>query len=110
MSAHTVGPWMITECAGRRDIEITSQKRIDTGMADICEMDIHFDGKAGEEQRANATLIAAAPDLLSGCNALLGLLTLISGRRDCPPEIAAALRASHRIDEANEAITKATQS
>jgi hypothetical protein len=59
---------------------------------------------------ANARLIAAAPDLLNGCRALLGLIQLISGRDDIASELQEVLGSNHRIAEAEAAIAKATQS
>ena len=47
-----------------------------------------------------ARLIAAAPDLLNGCNALLGLLQLVCGRDDMPAGVREALTNSHRVVEA----------
>jgi hypothetical protein len=56
---------------------------------------------------ANARLIAAAPDLKNGCNALLGLISLILARDDLTPELREVLTNNHRIDEAHNAIVKA---
>lgn len=72
MSGHTPAPWLIhDEYHGSLDIAITTQKRIDANLRDICEMDIHFGGEHGDEQRANAILIAAAPELLGAAEAAL---------------------------------------
>jgi hypothetical protein len=60
------------------------------------------------EATANARLIAAAPDLLDGCNALLGLLQLLSHRDDISDEVREFLTKGHRIDEAEAAVAKAT--
>jgi hypothetical protein len=59
------------------------------------------------EHAANAHLIAAAPDLFDGCNALLGLIQLVCARDDMPPEIREALETSHRREEARIAVAKA---
>jgi hypothetical protein len=64
-------------------------------------------GASINEQQANAHLIAAAPDLYHGINALLGLLTLVANRDDMPEAARDALTKSHRIDEANAALKKA---
>jgi hypothetical protein len=61
-----------------------------------------------EEVEANARLIAAAPDLLDGCNALLGLLQLLSHRDDISDDVREFLTKGHRIDEAEAAVAKAT--
>lgn len=59
-----------------------------------------------EEVEANARLVAAAPDLLDGCNALLGLIQLVCDRDDMPAAIREALTTSHRVDEARAALAK----
>ena len=56
---------------------------------------------------ANADLFVAAPDLVNGCNALLGLIQLVCGRDDIPAEIKEALESSHRVGEARAAVIKA---
>lgn len=49
-----------------------------------------------------------APDvqekLVDGINALLGLIQLVSHRDDMPPQIREALRVSHRVQEAQDAL------
>lgn len=68
---HTPGPWVVQD--GDRfsmEMVITSQRRIEESMAPICEMDVDYDGEHGEEQHANARLIAAAPELLAALIAL----------------------------------------
>ena len=60
-----------------------------------------------EQGEANAHLVAAAPDLLNGCRALLGLLQLISGRDDVSDDLREVLRTNHRVEEAEAAIAKA---
>lgn len=60
------------------------------------------------ERLANAYLIAAAPDLYSGCSAMLGLVQLILNRDDLSPELRSVLQAdNHRIAEAVAALAKA---
>lgn len=59
-----------------------------------------------DEDRANAKLLAAAPDLLDGCNALLGLLQLIAGRSDA--ELLEIISTNHRVAAAKAAVKKAT--
>lgn len=41
-------------------------------MGNICELDVFFDGEFGVEQKANANLIAAAPDMYAMIEALSG--------------------------------------
>ena len=64
VSKHTPGPWRIDEwgdiVAGLRDIAETAHIWNDGGDDTLPEM-----------RRANARLIAAAPDLLAACKALL---------------------------------------
>lgn len=54
-------------------------------------------------------LLADRAALLNGCNALLGLLTLIASRDDLSAHLRSALEAqeTHRIGEARAAIAKA---
>lgn len=54
-----------------------------------------------------AHLIAAAPDMKDGCNALIGLIQLVCARDDMPPHIKEALEKSHRLAEAKAALSKA---
>jgi hypothetical protein len=56
---------------------------------------------------SNARLIAAAPELYDGCNAMLGLVQLILGRDDLSAELREALTTNHRIAEAEAATAKA---
>jgi hypothetical protein len=60
-----------------------------------------------EEVEANARLIAAAPELYDGCNAMLGLVQLLLGRDDLTDDLRLALTTSHRIAEAEAAVAKA---
>ena len=62
------------------------------------------------DSEENAQLVVAAPDLLNGCKALLGLVTLVCARDDLPPAIRDALQDGHRMEEAIAAIAKATRS
>jgi hypothetical protein len=61
----------------------------------------------GAEREANVRLIAAAPELYDGCNALLGLVQLILGRDDLSDELREVLTTNHRIAEASAATAKA---
>lgn len=60
-----------------------------------------------EECEANVYLIVAAPDLLNGCNALLGLCTLLLARDDLPSDVRKVLTDNHRIAEARAAVARA---
>ena len=58
-------------------------------------------------QKANEALIAAAPELYNGVNALLGLLQLLAANPDTPPALLRILTENHRIAEAERAAAKA---
>jgi hypothetical protein len=85
------------------DVQIHSQNRPHHPVATV-----HKGGRLSEERDAHARLFAAAPDLLNGCNSLLGLIHLISSRSDFPPDIKLLLANNHRIIDAQAAIAKAT--
>jgi hypothetical protein len=94
MSKHTPGPWRAVF--------------FDVLCADgavVCTPKMPPSGHYSEAL-ANARLLAAAPDLYDGCNALLGLLQLVCGRSDVPPEIKAILETSHRGREALAAVAQ----
>ena len=64
MTKFTKGEWVENEgdsCS--KELVITTLDRYGCHQGPICEMDIYFDGEHGEEQQANAHLIAAAPDM-----------------------------------------------
>ena len=64
-AAHTPGPWVLTD--GDRfesSCVITTHLRLDESIASIAEVETDWIEPLGSEQRANARLIAAAPDLL----------------------------------------------
>ena len=71
-SYHTPGPWMAVP-GGRHDQEviITTQHRLDQSFSEICGLDVEFTGKHGDEQKANARLIAAAPEMLRALRAIV---------------------------------------
>jgi hypothetical protein len=60
-----------------------------------------------ERAKANARLIAAAPDLDNGCGALLGLIDLILNHAALTPVLRDVLTNNHRIAEARAARAKA---
>lgn len=100
------GPWKVeeshtTSAHGTRCVAyIVSDK---TNIADVCDSY----NISSDEALANAQLIAAAPDLYNGCNALLGLIQLVCNRDDMPPEIRKVLQENHRTIEARDACMKA---
>lgn len=99
---HTPGPWVLIDGDRFEDEKvITTQSRINESMCCICEMDVDFDGPHGEEQEANASLIAAAPDLLEALQDMLDAFSKngLGGEYD-PGEVPA-------IDKAVAAIAKA---
>jgi hypothetical protein len=94
MSKHTPGPWRLD------DGYLVPRDGLLVGR-------LYCGPEFCDEINANATLVAAAPDLKDGCNALLGLIQLVCARDDMPPAIREALETSHRIAEARAAIAKA---
>ena len=92
--SHTPGPWMYAE---------SDELGADVRTAD----DVHIICNCNPQ---DAPIIAAAPDLVNGINALLGLLQLVCMRDDMPAGIKDALQTSHRVDEAKAALAKAVQS
>lgn len=95
--------------------------QIDSIMVPASELAIYQvdpDARTGKEpsvyrhditgfRSADARLIAAAPELLDGCNALLGLLQLVCDRDDLSPSLRDVLTTNHRINEARAALAKA---
>ena len=119
MSKHTPGPWEAehhrsdgepSDGPGHWTIEV----KIVHYSADpygVVADTLNRDHRLGpDDDAANARLLAAAPDLLSGCHALLGLIQLIGGRDDLTPELIEVLSSNHRIAEAEAAVAKATES
>lgn len=104
MSKHTPGPWIVI--ADEDDNEGY------TVVAGPDQMPIALPQVVHDESTeiANARLIAAAPELLDGCHALLGLIQLVRGRNDLTPDLREVLHGNHRIAEAEAAIAKATAS
>lgn len=74
----------------------------------------YLHGLAGDQKEDRKSLnealalMAAAPYLFDGCNALLGLLQLIECR--CNAELLEIIRTNHRVDEAKSAVALATRS
>ena len=65
----TPGPWRINKEDDWGGVEITSESRV--GMIEIAMLAVTFRGNIGKEQRANARLIAAAPELYEALDAML---------------------------------------
>jgi len=77
----TKGKWVVVDGDNfSKEIEITTNGRLETSKGSICEMDIAFGGKHGIEQMANAHLIAVAPDMYKELSELAEWLKY---REDC---------------------------
>lgn len=106
MAMNTPGPWVD---AGIEEPDVTHERAI---VAPSNGYHVALVQPAGDVDQApdltaaNARLIAAAPELLDGCNALLGLLQLIENR--CDAELLDIIRTNHRVAEAKAAVAKAT--
>lgn len=113
MSAHTPRPWAIAPHPDDAErLEIVSEYSEFPGgrkVANwIAECDAGTDSSMAEDElqhaldqnKANARLIAAAPELLDALNGLVGLLQLIQDRE-------AELQHDHRFVEALRVIAKA---
>lgn len=108
---HTPGEWVVDGYGAGQRVVVKGRDGFSGGYRIA---DAHFSSTLARcvpvaEMQANARLIAAAPELLDGCNALLGLIQLVCARDDMPAAIREALETSHRVDEARAAIAKATQ-
>lgn len=90
---HTSGPWVV-DPNSPRDISPADDLRF--GVASICNSD-NIDGRwvFGDESKANAKLIAAAPDLLAALTKCL--------------DVKGTLGLHGLLDEVEAAIAKATQ-
>jgi hypothetical protein len=97
----TPGPW---DWVG--DDEIEQRYPPHRSVAEVVSLPKSADPDR-KEQNANARLIAAAPELYDGCNAMLGLVQLILGRDDLSSELREVLTTNHRIAEAEAATAKA---
>ena len=75
MTQHTPGPWKVREWAEVRPTKKQYGLCIYTDKPDLeSKMLALVKEKDGEDSEANARLIAAAPELLSGCMAALAYL------------------------------------
>lgn len=80
----TKGPWIVNDGDNfSKGILITSEDILD--WVSICELDVEFDGHIGVEQKANAHLIACAPDMYemldSACNELYALINEVNNQK-----------------------------
>lgn len=68
---HTPGPWLAQDGDHfEADCVIITQARLEESKGPIAQLDTDFNEPVGEEQRANARLIAAAPELLGALQAV----------------------------------------
>lgn len=73
----TKGPWLcFEEEPGISDTVITTQERELNSQVCIVTIDVDFDGRIGDEQQANASLITAAPDLYEALEVILSIEVL----------------------------------
>lgn len=64
----TKGVWKLSEGVfSSLDLIITTGDRENFGKAPICEIDVYFNGAHGNEQQANANLIAEAGTVANEC-------------------------------------------
>lgn len=108
-SKHTPGPWSVDDFGAGQRVVVKGRAGF---SGDYRIADAHFSSDLARcarvsEMQANARLIAAAPELLDGCNALLGLLQLVCDRDDVSPALREVLITNHRIEEARAALAKA---
>lgn len=85
MSKHTAGPWKV-EMGHTLELIVADTPDGPVSVAEVLD-DCHPDG---EQQRANARLIAASPDLLAA------LIDLYDATTDGRPEVIRAARAVAR--------------
>ena len=89
MRKHTPGPWVIIVDELSDSVSITTEKRIEDSMVEICEVTAGFWSEKFEtEQRANARLIASAPELLE---ALEWIKDYLDDKCATKPDLAAVI-------------------
>jgi len=66
----TPGPWIEMPDSDDEDVYISTEERFDNSKIHICKVQGGFCGAIGEEQEANAHLIAAAPELYEALDKL----------------------------------------
>ena len=67
---HTPGPWNIEEDSMRDELSI-GHNRVSVGRREIALVGVGYEEDIDQEQRANARLIAAAPELLEALQTLV---------------------------------------
>ena len=106
MTQPTPGPWVLGP-PDRTACEIWVYPANDDAAPSVARVPVGDKMRDIKEQLATAHLIGAAPKLLDGCNALLGLVQLLLCRDDLPEEVYDILNTNHRIEEARAAIALA---
>jgi len=71
---HTPGPWTSNAFAREPDCEYFVAGPEGQWLADVGGGEDYVDHSSMDTQRANARLIAAAPDLLAACEAVLDMV------------------------------------
>ncbi len=95
----TPGPWCL-DSAGQGDVTVTSTHDTDGSDDDVCEVY----GADEDQQLANATLIAAAPDLLAALEDVLRYCVTPKGFPDAKHR---TIEQQAAYDNARAAINKA---
>ena len=72
----TKGEWILNPKGFLGELELTTQSRIDELNIPILKIDTNYIGIIGREQKANANLIAAAPEMYE-------MLAKISSEMEC---------------------------
>ena len=75
---HTPGPWRVYEVGGKFSEPAIGVQPCDRVKSDICPTSGMDTRRSEEEVRANATLIAAAPDMLQALRDLLEIGDVMS--------------------------------
>jgi hypothetical protein len=72
--SHTPGPWKVARSSGDGK-RIFVQSDLDRDNWHCCRCEVDSDDCDSKTAKANAILIAAAPELLDACKGLMDLLT-----------------------------------
>ena len=88
MSKHTPGPWL-----SNTDDRYVREERSGATIALVCDDDGHCDAEHRHAMPigANASLIAAAPDLLAACERALANIETNGGGADLADQLRAAI-------------------
>lgn len=102
---HTKGPWRVSTANDYSGIAIEQDAKSLTDRIPICEMEFDdtepFESDIHDETKANASLIAASPELLAACQQALKVVSEIA-------DIDTENRAGWAHKALQEAIDKAT--